>query len=171
MKNFNNLITPFFSRIKGSKSFIFSLIAGSCLYFCLSFIYNLLRPFKKTLITTLSSAGSEVVPFLKIFGVIPGAFLITVLYLKLCKYFKRNQIFNLMICFFLGYFALFAFLLYPNNQYFALSGVAKFLTSILPEGYRGFVTMIEYWHASIFYVLCELWSSAIMFVLFWGVYE
>ena len=73
-----------------------------------------------------------------------------------------------MICFFLGYFALFAFVLYPNNQYFALSGVAKFLTSILPEGYRGFVTMIEYWHASIFYVLCELWSSAIMFVLFWG---
>lgn len=120
------------------------------------------------IITTVSSAGAEIVPFLKIFGIIPGVFLVTFFYLKLCKFLKRNQIFYVMVGSFLGYFFIFSFVLYPNNEFFALSRLGTFLESVLPLGWKGFAMMVRYWHVSCFYVLCEIWSSAIMFVLFWG---
>ena len=155
------------SFLKNSRSFL--LTAGGCfLYFCLSFIYNGLRPLKITLVTSASSAGAEIIPFLKICGVLPGALFFTFLYTRLCEFFTRKQIFNTFVLIFLGYFFLFALLFYPQTDFFALKTLSGFLQGVLPSGLRGLVAMIEFWHVSLFYVLCEVWSSAVMFVLFWG---
>ncbi len=144
------------------------VLSGCLLYFCLSFIYNGLRPLKITLVTLASSAGAEIIPFLKICGVLPGAFLFMYLYTRLCKRLSRSQIFYVFLAIFLSYFFLFAIILYPFTQFFALNSLAQFLRIFLPSGFRGLIAMLEYWHLSLFYVLCEVWSSAVMFVLFWG---
>lgn len=143
-------------------------LTGCVLYFCLSFIYNGLRPLKITLVTSVSPAGAEIIPFLKICGVMPAALFFTYLYTKLCQVMTRNQIFFAIVSIFLSYFLIFALILYPHNEFFAANSLAEFLKYILPSGFRGLLAMIEYWHISLFYVLCEVWSSAVMFVLFWG---
>ena len=138
------------------------------LYFCLAFIYNSLRPLKITLVTSVSSAGAEIIPFLKVWGIVPGAFLFTYLFTRLSRSLSREQIFYSMISIFIGYYVLFASVLYPYGDLFTLDRFADLLRSFLPAGMRGLISMIQYWYVSIFYVMCEVWSSVIMFMLYWG---
>lgn len=138
------------------------------LYFCLAFIYNGLRPLKITLVTSVSSAGAEIIPFLKVWGIVPGAFLFTYLFTRLSRVLSREQIFYTMISIFISYYVLFATILYPYGDLFTLDRFAELLKSILPAGMRGLISMIQYWYVSIFYVMCEVWSSVIMFMLYWG---
>ena len=138
------------------------------LYFCLAFIYNGLRPLKITLVTSVSAAGAEIIPFLKVWGIVPGAFLFTYLFTRLSRILSREHIFYSMISIFISYYVLFATVLYPYGEIFTLDSLAGFLQSFLPAGMRGLISMIQYWYVSIFYVMCEVWSSVIMFMLFWG---
>lgn len=138
------------------------------LYFCLSFIYNGLRPLKVSLVMTASPAGAEVIPFLKVWGIIPGALLFTWLFAFLSRKVNREQTFYILISIFLSYYFLFGTYLLPASQEVSLTVLADYLREHLPGGFRGFISMLEYWHLSLFYVLCEIWSSCVMFVLFWG---
>ena len=138
------------------------------LYFLLSFIYNSLRPLKITLVTSLSQAGAEVIPFLKVWGIIPGAVIFTYLVTRLSFHLDRKQIFLGAICIFLSYYAIFASFLLPYGEYLKLDSVALILNKLLPSGFRGFNVMIQHWYISVFYILCEIWSSIVMFTLFWG---
>ena len=138
------------------------------LYFCLSFIYNGLRPLKMSLVMAASSAGAEIIPFLKVWGIVPGAVFFTWLFARLSRRFNFEKTFYVMILIFLGYFLFFAAVLLPANEFCTLDGLSSLLGAILPEGFRGFISMVRYWHLSLFYVFCEVWSSSIMFVLYWG---
>lgn len=138
------------------------------LYFCLAFIYNGLRPLKITLVTSVSSAGAEIIPFLKVWGIVPGAFLFTYLFTRLSRVLSREQIFYAMISIFISYYVLFAMVLYPNGELFSLDSIAALMRAYLPTGMRGLISMIQYWYVSVFYVMCEVWSSVIMFMLYWG---
>ena len=157
-----SLLFPIHKNEKKSFTLVFLL------YFCLAFIYNVLRPIKITLVTSASHAGAEVIPFLKIWGIVPGAFLFTYIVTRLSKFLSRESIFYVMTGIFLSYYFIFAVFFIPYNESLSLSGLANYLNANLPSGYRGLISMIQYWHVSLFYVLCEVWSSVIMFMLFWG---
>jgi AAA family ATP:ADP antiporter len=144
------------------------LLPMLALFFLISFVYNLLRCMKVTLVVTPEGSGAEVIPFLKVWAVLPGAIFITYLYTKLANHFNREQVFYTVIGLFLGFFTLFLLVLYPNREALELTSLANLLQEVLPEGFKGLVAIIRRWPLSFFYVLSELWSAVVLSMLFWG---
>lgn len=138
------------------------------LFFLISFVYNLLRWMKITLVVTAEGSGAEVLPFLKVWAVLPAAILITFLYTKLSNRLSREQVFCTMIGIFLGFFVLFLFVLHPNRELLELTRLADFLQIYLPEGLKGLIFVIRNWPLSLFYVTAEMWSAIMLSMLFWG---
>lgn len=146
------------------------LVPMFALFFLISFIYNLLRCMKVSLIVTADNSGVEVIPFLKIGAVLPGALLLTYVFTKLINRYNREQVFYTILCSFLAYFALFMFVLYPHNSYLQFDSGADFLRDhvLVTEGLHGLVALIRHWNLTLFYVLSEMWSAVVLSMLFWG---
>ena len=146
------------------------LIPMFLLFFLISSVYNMLRNMKIALVVTAEKTGAEVIPFLKIGAVLPGALLFTYLFTKLINRFNREQVFYAMLSGFLIYFALFLFVLYPHHQALQFDALADFLKAhvFVAEGFNGFIAMIRHWNITLFYVLAEMWSTVVLSVLFWG---
>lgn len=123
---------------------------------------------KVTAVVTAAGSGAEVIPFLKVWAVLPTAILITYFYTKLANYLNREQVFYTMIVFFLGFFTLFLLVLHPNRENLELTTLAGFLQSKLPEGLKGLIAIVRHWPLSLFYVLSEMWSAVVLSMLFWG---
>lgn len=136
--------------------------------FFIGFNYNILRNMKDALLLTAESSGAEVIPFVKVWGIVPGAFLMTYLYSRLNNRMSRDQLFYAMILIFLGFFAVFTFLIFPHSHKLHLNQTADFLQQVLPSGCKGMIAMVRYWTFSSFYIMSELWSSTILSVLFYG---
>lgn len=136
--------------------------------FFIGFNYNILRNMKDPLLLTAESSGAEVIPFIKVWGIVPGALLMTFLYSRLNNWLKRDAVFYSMIAIFLSFFALFTFVIYPMRDYLHPKETADFFQSHLPQGFKGLIAMFRHWTFSIFYIMSELWSSAILSMLFWG---
>lgn len=136
--------------------------------FFIGFNYNVLRNLKDALLITAASSGAEVIPFIKVWGILPGAVLMTFLYSRLNNRFHREQVFYSMVGLFLAFFAFFTFVLYPLRDSLHPHATADFLATYLPTGFKGLIAMFRYWTFSSFYIMSELWSSAVLSMLFWG---
>lgn len=144
------------------------LIPMFCLFFLISFVYNVLRCMKVTLVVTAEGSGAEVIPFLKVWAVLPGALLLTYFYTFLANRLSREKVFYSMILFFLSFFIFFMLVLHPNREALELNSLASFLQGVLPEGCKGMIAIVRHWSLSLFYVLSEMWSAIVLSVLFWG---
>lgn len=144
------------------------LIPMLLIFFLISFDYNVLRTLKDTVVVTAKSSGAEVIPFIKVWVMFPSAVLMTVIFTRLSNRFSRENVFYIMIGGFLSYFALFIFILHPAREHLHLHAFADELQNTLPLGAKGLIAMFRNWTFTIFYVMAELWSSAILTVLFWG---
>lgn len=141
------------------------------LFFLISFVYNVLRCMKVTLVVTAEGSSAEVIPFLKVWAVLPGAILLTYIYTKLSSKLNREQVFYAMLSIFLGFFTIFMVFLHPNREALELTTLANFLEDRLPnylKGLHGFIIVLRHWPLSLFYVLSELWSAVVLSMLFWG---
>jgi AAA family ATP:ADP antiporter len=136
--------------------------------FFIGFNYNILRNMKDALLVTAEHSGAEVLPFIKVWGIVPGALLLTFIYSRLNNRLKRDQVFSAMILIFLVFFAFFTFFIYPLERYLHPHRAADFLQAHLPIGCKGLIAMFRYWTFSSFYIMSELWSSTILSMLFWG---
>lgn len=144
------------------------LIPMLLIFFFISFDYNVLRTLKDSLLITAKASGAEVIPFVKVWAMFPGAVLMTILFTWLSNRLPRDTVFYIIISIFLTYFAVFAFILYPIRDSIHPHAFADYLTTVLPPGFKGFVAMFRYWTFTLFYVMSELWSSTVLSVLFWG---
>lgn len=144
------------------------LIPMLLIFFFISFDYNVLRTLKDSLLITAKSSGAEVIPFVKVWAMFPGAVLMTFLFAWLSNKFSREKVFYIIISIFLSYFFLFTFVLYPIQHLIHPHATADALEGVLPPGFKGFIAMCRYWSFTLFYVMSELWSSIILSVLFWG---
>lgn len=147
---------------------LYKIIPLVAMAFFIGFNYNILRCMKDALIVTAKNSGAEVIPFLKVWGVLPCAFLMTFIYSRLHNHLKRDRLFYAMIIIFLVFFVVFSFILYPLRDYLHPHKTADYLQAHLPPGLKGMVAMFRYWTFSSFYIMSELWSSAILSMLFWG---
>lgn len=138
------------------------------IFFLVSFDYNVLRIMKDTLVVTAKSSGAEVIPFIKVWVMFPGALFLTYLFTRLSNRFKRETVFYVMLSIFLGYFFLFVCVLYPARDYLHPHATADALEVMLPIGFKGFISMCRNWTFTTFYVMSELWSNIILAMLFWG---
>ncbi len=140
------------------------------LFFLISFVYNMLRCLKVSLMVKAPGSGVEVIPFLKIGAVLPGAILMTYIFTLLMSRFNREKVFYIIISGFLVYFALFLTVLYPNHDVLQLDTLSNFLQTnfLTGAGSKGFISAIRHLNLTVFYVLCEMWSSVVLMMLFWG---
>ncbi|MDR2067484.1 MAG: NTP/NDP exchange transporter [Holosporaceae bacterium] len=126
---------------------------------CILFNYSVLRGIKDSLV--FINMGEDAVPTLKLWFVLPAAVLFMLGYSKLSNIFSKNSVFYIVVTFFLGYFLLFAFVLYPFHEFLSIdfSNVSVFWKKLLiPVGG---------WVFSSFYVVAELWGSAMVSLMFW----
>ncbi|HKY69761.1 MAG TPA: Npt1/Npt2 family nucleotide transporter [Gammaproteobacteria bacterium] len=144
------------------------LVPMFCMFFLITFNYNILRTLKDTLIVTARDSGAEAIPFIKVWVMFPGAIAMTFLFTWLSNRFTREKVFYCILGFFLLYFFLFAFFIYPNHDLLHPHHFADVLQSYLPPGAKGFVAMIRNWTYTQFYVMSELWSNIVLIMLFWG---
>ncbi len=132
------------------------------------FNYNILRAAKDALVVTAPSSGAEIIPFMKVWVILPMALCTTLLFTRLANKYTTEKIFYIMMTLFLGFFALFSFVIYPLRDMLHPHHFADYLESILPLGMKGLVALIRNWTYTAFYVAAELWGTTIMTVLFWG---
>lgn len=144
------------------------LIPMLVIFFFIGFIYNILRNAKDTLVVTCQASGAQVIPFIKVWMMLPGAILMTSLFSKLSNRFSMEKVIYLIIGIFLAYFALFTFVAYPYHEVLELDTLGDFLAKVLPKGCAGLISMIRYWAFTTFYVMSELWSCIVLSLLFWG---
>jgi AAA family ATP:ADP antiporter len=135
------------------------------LMFCILSIQNLVRAMKDSVVNTM--IGPETVSFLKFWGVLPAAFLVTILYVKLVNTMKSEKIFYLIISFFLSFFLLFAFYLLPNYETFHLSPEKTGELVMRFPNLKWFILLLSNWSFSLFYVIAELWPNFMYALLFW----
>ncbi len=138
------------------------------IFFLLTFDYNILHCLKDTIIITAEHSGAEVIPFIKVWVMFPLSVAVAYLYVRLSNRFSRESVFYMVLSIFLSYFAIFAFLLYPNREALHCHETADKLQMILPAGCKGFIAMYRYWIYTLFYALADLWSNIIVALLAWG---
>ena len=174
MKNLNQNQTYLISSSLQSSSITYlkspwvrhALMLGQ--FFLIIFVYHLLKDLKDTLVITSSDAGAQVIPFLKIWVILPFAILASFLFSKIYQKFGREKTFYFFVTLLIGSYALFAFFLFPFRESLHLTSVSEFLTPLLPAGCKGFISMVTFWIFTFFYLAAELWAMMILTVLFWG---
>ncbi|MBN1914735.1 MAG: NTP/NDP exchange transporter [Parachlamydiales bacterium] len=138
------------------------------IFFLIAFNYNILRAAKDTLIITAPASGAETIPFIKVWFILPSALFMTYIFTRLSNRFNREQVFYLMMTIFLCFFAIFTFFLYPYRDILHPHHFADTCAGLLPKGLSGLIALFRNWTFTLFYVMSELWGTAILTVLFWG---
>lgn len=134
--------------------------------FLICFNYSILRNLKDSIVVTES--GAEVIPFIKVWVLLPTAVLLTFVFTALSNRYSQERVFYIMTTGFISFYLLFAFVLYPMQEVLHPSINTSWMAAFLPKGAKGFIAMCCHWSTTMFYVLSELWSAMIMTVLFWG---
>lgn len=126
------------------------------------YIYSILRGTKDSLI--ISEVGSEMISALKLCGVLPAAVLMMLAYTKMVDCFSRITIYHVLNGFFIGYYVLFNYIIYPNIDWL------HFDATSLVESYPRFkyiILIAANWSFSLFYIFAELWGSMMLSLMFW----
>src|SRR5665647_624594 len=90
------------------------LVPMLIMLFLICFSYGILRIMKDSVVITAS--GAEVLPFIKVWGMLPMAILLTFGFTKLSNRYSQEHVFYIMTTGFLTFFGLFAFVLYPMRD-------------------------------------------------------
>lgn len=160
--NFSTLRNIFFPIYRYElKKF---LPLSAILFICL-FNHYCLKNIKDSLIVT--NIGAEALSFIKLFCVPPGAIICMLLYNKLHDKISNEKVVYVTLTFFLSFFVLFTFCLYPHRAFFHPSPntIVK-LQVLFPSAFWLFA-ILGVWSYAVFFVLAELWSSFILTLLFW----
>lgn len=135
------------------------------IFFFILFNYTCLRNIKDSLIVT--NTGAEALSYLKLFCVTPSSIIFMLLYAKASNILSNENLFYATLSPFIIFFGLFAFVIYPNREWFhptvetIASWQAQFPSLHWP------LALLGVWSYAIFYVLAELWGSALVSLSFW----
>jgi AAA family ATP:ADP antiporter len=135
---------------------------------CILFIHTLCRDLKDTLVQTRAiGASSEMLSMLKFGVVLPLSIVFMAVFMKLSNKFSGNQMFYGVTIFFISFFVLFGFVLFPNAEH--LHGSLEFVTKMQSKYPKlvHFIPCITNWSISLAYTMAELWGSAVISLLFW----
>ena len=135
--------------------------------FCILFIYTVLRDTKDAILVNAPGAGAESLAFAKGIGVTISAVIFMLLYTKAANLFNREGLFYVTALPFLVFFGLYPYFIFPYVDLIhmdlatinAYQAAYPSLTWIIP--------LIGNWTYSLFYILSELWGSAVLSLLFW----
>ncbi|MBP9791994.1 MAG: NTP/NDP exchange transporter [Rickettsiales bacterium] len=157
------------------KEELSKFVPMALILFLTIFNYNSLKAIKDSLV--VPAVGAEALNFIKVYFVVPGAVLFVLLYMRLANRFFLRQIYLGIGIFYMIYFLLFAFVLYPYQDYIHPNPEAVhrlihekfhiFGYAVAFDHFKWFFLLYNKWLYVIFYVLAELWGSSMTFLLFW----
>lgn len=135
--------------------------------FCILFIYTVLRDTKDAILVNAPGAGAESLAFAKGIGVTISAVLFMILYTKAANLFNREGLFYVTALPFLIFFGLFPYVIYPNVGYLHMSLDSIHSYQELYPNIKWIIPLVGNWTYTLFYILAELWGSAVLSLLFW----
>ncbi|MEG8098716.1 Npt1/Npt2 family nucleotide transporter [Candidatus Liberibacter brunswickensis] len=156
-------IWKIFCAVKMSEAKKF--IPMTLMMFLVLFNFSTLRPLKDTLV--IPNLGAEVISFVKLWCVLPSAILFTVLYMKLSNVLDSEKIFYSVTCFFVSFFAVFAFILYPYRDFIHPSAKSIYMMANSFPYLKWFIYLAGKWSFALFYVFAELWGAVMINLMFW----
>ena len=143
------------------------LTSMGLLFFFMAYSNSVLDSTKDTLVVT-ALGGAEQIPFLTVWAVLPASVLFVLAFSSLSASLGRAAVFNFTLTFFLAWFALFTFVLYPGRDALSPVALTDLLHFHLPSGLHGAVGVLHNWTFTLFYVSAELWGDIVLSLLFWG---
>lgn len=135
--------------------------------FCILFIYTVLRDTKDAILVNAPGAGAESLAFAKGIGVTLSAILFMVLYTKAANLFNREGLFYVTALPFLVFFGLYPYGIYPfvDSIHMNLDTIQAYQAAY--PNIKWIIPLVGNWTYTLFYILSELWGSAILSLLFW----
>mgnify|MGYP004656359995 CR=1 FL=1 len=135
------------------------------IFFFILFNYTCLRNIKDSLIVT--NTGAEALSYLKLFCVTPSAILFMLIYAKASNILSNENLFYATLSPFIIFFGLFAFVIYPNREWF--HPTVETITALQAQfpSLHWPLALLGVWSYAVFYVLAELWGSALVSLSFW----
>lgn len=151
-------------------------IPMSLLMFMIVFIYGLVRSLKDYFIhyNTNLWIGAKpeetavLISALKLWFVLPCAFLMVMAFTALLNKFGSTKAFYITISAFMLFYLIYGYVVYPNLNLFVVSEeqITK-ITSSVPIFFRAFLTCLANWPLTLFYIISELWGTTAISFLFW----
>lgn len=161
--SFTNRLKSYYNNFRDNQEYILKKVLPTSIIFLITiFVYSVVRGAKDALVVPAS--GAEILSALKLFGVLPSSVVFVVIYSKLTNMMNSQKLFYTLTTFFITFFVAYAFLLYPIRESldFDLSDViAENQALRLP------LLMVSHWSSSLFYIMAELWGSAMLSLMFW----
>ncbi len=161
---------PFFSKFQTifwpiHRHELKKFIPMASLMFCVLFSQNVLRIIKDSIV--ISEIGVEVTSFAKVYCVTPAAAIFVIIYAKMVNAYSFERIHNYLLGFFVIFFTLFSFVIYPNASLFHMDSAKIENLMMLYPHFKWFIALVGNWSYIVFYVLAELWPNIFYILLFW----
>ena len=135
------------------------------LMFCILFNQNILRILKDSILITEISA--EVASFAKVYCVTPAAAIFVVVYAKMTNHLSFDRIYYYLMGFFIAFFVIFAFCLYPNVDDLHINSDILLKLMVEHPHLKWYIALVGNWSYIVFYTLSELWPNIFYVLLFW----
>lgn len=135
--------------------------------FCILFIYTVLRDTKDAILVNAPGAGAESLAFAKGIGVTISAVVFMILYTKAANLFNREGLFYVTALPFLVFFGLYPYCIYPfvGSLHMSLETIQSYQEAF--PNIKWIIPLVGNWTYTLFYILSELWGSAVLSLLFW----
>lgn len=129
------------------------------------YVYSVQRNAKDAFI--ISILGTELISTIKLYGTLVGAIIFMIVYSKMVDLMNRTQIFHILNISFISFFLLFTVILYPNLDAIRIDSLSLIEEKVFFLKY--IIMMIKNWPLSLYYIISELWGSAMLSLIFWQI--
>lgn len=121
---------------------------------------------KDIIIISAPESGAEAINFLKV-GVFVCSLVFVMAYTWMANALSQRMIFYIILSFFAVFVLVFAYFIYPNQDYFHLSPSEVSALKLAHPHIKWLFPVIGYWGFSLFYIFSEMWSGVVINLLFW----
>ncbi|MFK7973508.1 MAG: Npt1/Npt2 family nucleotide transporter [Rickettsiaceae bacterium] len=137
------------------------------LMFFIIFNQNVLRILKDSIL--ISEVSAEITSFSKLYVVTPMAAIFVIVYTKLINHLPIHKIFYYLAAIFVGFYTIFAFVIYPNIDTFHMDRELLHALMIEHPHFKWYIATVGNWSYVVFYALSELWPNVFYVLMFWQI--
>jgi AAA family ATP:ADP antiporter len=143
-------------------TFFGAMLAIVCL---ININFSILRSMRNALVVADTGGSAAFIPYFELFGTFPASIVLTWVLSRLMRCFSLKFIFSTTLFFFMAFFIIFAFWIYPHRE--QIHTLLETKLGLFMEFSR-FKVVFTHWPDMVFYIMSELWKVALLSVIFWG---